>query len=145
MLTNLAAVRVVDLVGLVVSVRELSVSEVRAWLMEIEAGAPFNPFHTMLFDTFSLADLVRMSDASLAQLEALTPSELEPLISVARSLNPDFFRRDAVGGGTCRSDEIDRICCALVARGHSGVWQYPWKTYLTAIKTAVDNDPQRRS
>jgi len=145
MLTTLSAVRVVNLPGLVVSVHELSVAEVRAWLMEIEAGAHFDPFHAMLSHSFHLPDLARMSDASLAQLEAFTPSDLEPLISAARSLNPDFFRRDANGGETCRSDEIDRVCCALVARGHSSVWTYPWKTYLTAIKAAVDYDPQRRN
>lgn len=145
MLTSLAAVRVVYLRGLVVTVRELSVAEVRAWVMEIEAGEPAEPFHAMPFDGFSLADLARMSNAAIIQLEAYTPSELEPLVSAARSLNPDFFRPDVPRGETCRSDEIDRVCCALVAYGHSGVWQYPWKTYLTAIKSATDNISQRRS
>jgi len=145
MLTTLSAVRVVNLPGLVVSVHELSVAEVRAWVMEIESGAHFDAFHAMLSDSFYLPDLARISDASLAQLEAFTPSELEPLISAARSLNSDLFRRDANGGETCRSDDIDRVCCALVARGHCSVWMYPWKTYLTAITAAVDHDPQRRS
>lgn len=133
--SELVAIRIVSLLGLTVTARELTVSDVRAWLMEIEADASIDPFYTMLFDGFSVCDLSRMSDASITQLETFTPSELEPLANAAKALNPDFFDRQSSYGGRCRSDDIDRSCCALVSHGHSGVWQYPWKTYLTAIRS----------
>lgn len=140
MTPSLCATRVIELPGLTVTVRELSVSDVRAWLLELESGAAADPFFGMLFEGFSLADLPHMSDVTIERVGAFTPSELAPLITAAKALNPDFYRTDARHGGKrCTSDDVDRSCCALVSHGHAGVWHYPWKTYLTALRAVSDN------
>jgi hypothetical protein len=86
------ATRLIDLPGLPVTVRELTVSEVRSWLVEVESGAPVDPLRAMVFDDCSLDDLARMADVSAARLEGLTGSELAPIYEAAKALNPHFFR-----------------------------------------------------
>lgn len=86
------ATRLIELPGLPVTVRELTVAEVRAWLVEAEAGAPVDPLRAMVFDDCSLDDLARMADVSAARLESFTAGELAPLHEAARALNPHFFR-----------------------------------------------------
>lgn len=86
------ATRLIDLPGLPVTVRELTVAEVRAWLVEAEAGAPVDPLRAMVFDDCSLDDLARMADAAADVLEGYTASELAPLYEAAKALNPHFFR-----------------------------------------------------
>lgn len=86
------ASRAIDLPGLSVSVRELTVAEVRAWLVEAEAGAAVDPLRAMVFDDCSLDDLARMSDVPAETLEQFTTSELAPLHDAAKALNPHFFR-----------------------------------------------------
>lgn len=132
---SIAASLVVQLPGLAVTVRELTVAEVRA--MILEGGRRLDPFHAMLFEDFSLADLARMSDAGANQLEVFAPSELAPLISAARLLNPEFFNCASLHNSQAITvAELDRICCNLAVIGHADVWRYPWKTYLTAVKVA---------
>lgn len=86
------ATRLIELPGLSVTARELTVAEVRSWLVESEAGAPVDPLRAMVFDDCSLDDLARMSDAAATSLEGFTNSELEPLRDACKALNPHFFR-----------------------------------------------------
>ena len=86
------AMRLIELPGLSVTARELTVAEVRAWLVESEAGAPVDPLRSMVFEDCSLDDLQRMSDATAEALEGFTTSELEPLREACKALNPHFFR-----------------------------------------------------
>lgn len=86
----MAASRVVTLPGgLSVTVRELTVREVRDWLVADPAPDPLRAY---VFEDFSLDDLARMSDVAPEALESYAPSELAPLVQAAQSLNPHFFR-----------------------------------------------------
>lgn len=88
----MAATAIVELAGLAVAVRELSVVEVRTWTKEMEAGQAVDPLRAVVFDDCSLDDLARMSDATAEQLEAFKPSELERVREKAKALNPLFFK-----------------------------------------------------
>lgn len=96
------ASRTVALGERAVTVRELTVREVRDWLTEIEAGAPVDPLHALAFEDFGLEDLARMCDAPAADLEAFAPSDLAELVAAARALNPHFFRVRAALTGAAR-------------------------------------------
>ena len=98
----MAASRTVELAGRTVTVRELTVGQVRDWLVEVESGKRVDPLQALAFDGFGLDDLAQMADATAADLEAYTPSELQPLIDAARGLNPHFFRVRAALSGVAR-------------------------------------------
>lgn len=75
-----------------VTVRELTVSDVRAWINE-SAGAGYrDPVQAAAFDGFGLDELARMLDKDAAELEEFAPSDLSQLVDVAREMNPHFFR-----------------------------------------------------
>jgi hypothetical protein len=75
-----------------VKVRELTVSDVRAWINE-SAGAGYrDPVQATAFDGFGLDELARMVDKDAAELEEFAPSDLSQLVEVAREMNPHFFR-----------------------------------------------------
>ena len=80
--------------SLAVVVRELTVAEVRNALLTDEAVG--DPLQSLVFDGFGLGDLLAQCDASAADLERFTPSELAPLVDACRELNPFFFRVRAV-------------------------------------------------
>jgi hypothetical protein len=76
-----------------VTVRELTVREVRDWLTSLEKGsAQVDAGGEFVWDDCSLQDLARMSDAPLDFFDDFAPSDLAPLREAARSLNPHFFR-----------------------------------------------------
>lgn len=78
--------------GLGIVCRELTVQEIRDWLkaMAIEAN-PFDLVGDTLIEDFSLTDLMAMTDATVEQLGARTPSELRQLHADCREVNGDFF------------------------------------------------------
>lgn len=91
------------LVGeLAVNVRELTVAEVRAWMVECEAGATTDPLHALAFEDCGLDDIARMCDVSVAVLENYTLSELADLVTTCKALNPHFFRVRAALSGVAR-------------------------------------------
>lgn len=95
----MSAKLIAELPGLTVTLRELSVAEVRAWVTEQEAGASVDPLRCMVLDDCSLDDLARMSDATAEQLEAFGPAALATVRDKAKALNPHFFRvREALIG-----------------------------------------------
>lgn len=75
-----------------VTVRELSVAEVRNWVVEAESGAEVDPLRTLVFEDCSLDDLARMCDLPAEAMEAFGPLELAPLRDKCKRLNPHFFR-----------------------------------------------------
>jgi hypothetical protein len=75
-----------------VTVRELTVAEVSAWLNDAEAGRPVNVAHELAFDAFGLDDLAHMSDISADELAKHAPSEMAELVRECKALNPHFFR-----------------------------------------------------
>lgn len=86
----------------IVTVRELTFAEVRAWLVEAEAGGSQDPLHALALEDCGLDDLSRMSDASVSEIEAFGPSEIDELVATAKKLNPHFFRVRAALSGVAR-------------------------------------------
>ena len=85
-----------------VTVKELTVGEVRNWLLDAETGVSDDPLHSLALEECSLADLARMCDVDARALEDYTPSQLAPLVAVAKELNPHFFRVRAALSGVAR-------------------------------------------
>lgn len=79
-----------------VTVRELTVAEVRDWAREIECGGrEIDPAGDALFDDVTAADIRLMSNATSDVLDGL-PSEIRPLADLCKKVNPHFFRLRAV-------------------------------------------------
>jgi len=91
-----------------VTVRELTVAEVRDWAVRVDAGlVPVDPVGALISADWSLADLREMSSADAEQLEAMTFAELEKVADVAKRLNPHFFAlRAALLGAANRIAEL---------------------------------------
>ncbi len=78
---------------LAVTVRELTVREVRDWAALAEQGlVPFDAIRHLALDECSIDDIILMSDATPEAMDALAPSEFGPLVEACRKLNPHFFR-----------------------------------------------------
>lgn len=79
-----------------VIVREMTVREVRDWLVSIETGtATVDPASEFVWDDCSLQDLARMTDCTTADFDEFAPTDLEPIRKIACELNPHFFRTRA--------------------------------------------------
>ncbi len=93
--------------GISIKVKELTVAEVRHWMMDMaaqeESKTPEDNIAIVLdqglFEGIGLNDVVRMTDMSKCQIEHFTPSELQIVIQKCKELNPDFFgmRKRIVG------------------------------------------------
>ena len=93
----MSATASVTVCGKEVTVRELTVSEVRNWVMSIETGTrKIDPAGDALFADVTMADIALMSDAGSEWLETFGPSDLEPLADACKKMNPHFFRVRAV-------------------------------------------------
>ncbi len=85
--------------GIGVKVKELTVAEVRHWMMDMaaqeESKTPADNVAIVLdqglFEGIGLSDIVRMTDLTKCQIEHFTPSELQVVIQKCKELNPDFF------------------------------------------------------
>lgn len=85
--------------GIEVAVKELTVAEVRHWMMDmIESEKAVNNdnivgnvLNQSLFEEIGLNDIIRMTDLNSCQIENFTPSELHIIIQKCKVLNPDFF------------------------------------------------------
>lgn len=88
--------------GLAVEVRELTVAEVRDWLLKREIGAPVDPVYALALDDCSLEDIAMMTDRSADEL-AVEPSELADLVALCKRINPHFFRVRAALVSTARA------------------------------------------
>ena len=75
-----------------VTVRELTVGEVRKWLAGLATAAerPADLVSDALFEGFSLADLGLFASEAVAS-DDLTQSEVRAVFDAAKRLNPDFF------------------------------------------------------
>lgn len=96
------ATRIVKLGERSVTVRELTVAEVRDWMVETETGAGQDPLHALVLEDCGLGDLARMSDVFAFELEAYAPSDLAELIAACKALNPHFFRMRAALSNVAR-------------------------------------------
>lgn len=85
--------------GIAIKVKELTVAEVRHWMMDMaaqeESKKPEDNIGIVLdqglFEGIGLSDIVRMTDLTKCQIEHFTPSELQVVIQKCKELNPDFF------------------------------------------------------
>lgn len=96
------ATRIVKLGARTVTVRELTVAEVRDWMVETETGAGQDPLHALVLEDCGLGDLARMCDLGTAEMEAYAPSDLAELIAASKALNPHFFRMRAALSNVAR-------------------------------------------
>jgi uncharacterized membrane protein (UPF0136 family) len=86
--------RIVEIAGLTITARELTVLEVRKWLRELRSQKPFDVIDTFLFaeQGITVSDLIRMTNASKRTIESLPPSLLLELALAIKEMNPFFFR-----------------------------------------------------
>lgn len=100
----MAATLPIQIGELIITVRELTVREVRDWATAVETGLlDIDPIGELALADCGLADLARMSDATAADLENLAGSDLEQIARAARKLNPHFFRLRAALAGAALS------------------------------------------
>lgn len=79
--------------GRTVTVRELTVGEIRAWLARMETGEETPDLvGDLLHEDLALWELSTMVDLEPDALDQLALSTLAQLVSTARELNPQFFR-----------------------------------------------------
>lgn len=77
---------------LAVTVRELTVGEIRAWLKEVQSQSPeIDVVDVMLLRDVSLQDVARLTSLTHAQIETVGPSKLKEVVAVAREINDAFF------------------------------------------------------
>jgi hypothetical protein len=86
--------RKLDIDGLVITARELTVIEVRKWLRNLRNQKEFDVIDHFLFaeQGISITDMVSMSDASRSTIESLPPSRLLELALAIKEMNPFFFQ-----------------------------------------------------
>lgn len=91
-----------------ITVRELTVREVRDWALGVEQGLiKLDPLASLALEEASLQELAIMVDVKADALEALAPSELTELTAWCRKLNPHFFRLRAAMSGAARAMRIE--------------------------------------
>lgn len=90
--------RRIQVAGQDVTVRELTVKDHRAWLMDITTRAKDESLEVDLysvdrdlFEDMPLSDLPRFTDLTPEQIEAMRPSDLRQVIAAVKEVNPDFF------------------------------------------------------
>lgn len=85
-------VKTMPAVGRDVTVKELTVGEIRAWLAAAAAGAPDGDVVSVaLFEEVTLDDLLRMTDITADEIAGAAPSELAELREAVKAVNRDFF------------------------------------------------------
>lgn len=83
-------VREVEIAGRKISIRELTVGEIRNWLKESGAVSG-DVVDATLFDDFSLPDLTLMTSLVPEAINAMTPTEIREVRKAAEEVNADFF------------------------------------------------------
>ncbi|QFT23564.1 hypothetical protein FIV02_18485 [Pseudomonas sp. THAF187a] len=92
MTANITNSKELQLGNISVTVRELSVLQVRNWLAELLAPqAQRDLVDEALFTECSIGDLLRMTSLTREQFDGLRPSQIREVIELCKELNPDFF------------------------------------------------------
>jgi hypothetical protein len=80
--------------GISITAYEITVAEMRRWLVATQAAADFDLLGAMLFKQHEVTidDLVLMSSATRVFIEGSTGSELVKLIDAVKETNPFFFQ-----------------------------------------------------
>lgn len=76
-----------------VTVKELTVADVRAWLKEMSQGVALDLVGDGLFQdqNGSLRDVLLMTDADAGELDQMTPAEVSQILDKCQKVNPHFF------------------------------------------------------
>lgn len=74
-----------------VTIKELSVGEIREWLAEMQKGVNVGYIDALLIDGVTLQDLERMSSLTMEQIDKLSPTQLARVADAARERNSHFF------------------------------------------------------
>lgn len=86
---------------LAVTVRELTVEEIRNWMASAQDASP-DLVNNLLLRDVSLEDLPHLSSLTPAQINGRTPSELQRVLDAAREVNTHFFALLAAVGTLAR-------------------------------------------
>lgn len=89
-----ATTRLLEFGDLKVTVKELTVAEIRSWLMEppsVEEPEFDLLTGLMAFDGIGMAEIYRFTDLSKAHAEQLPPSALKAIAATVKDLNSVFF------------------------------------------------------
>lgn len=86
---------------LAVTVRELTVAEIRTWMADAQEASP-DLVSNLLLRGVSLADLAHLSSLTPAQIDSLAPSQLQAVLDVAKEVNTHFFALLAAVGTLAR-------------------------------------------
>ena len=82
-------IREIDLDGKAIQVREMTVGDIRAWLASKETLG--DVVDSLLFEEVALSDLPFLTTLTDADVDAMTPSEVEKVLVVAKEVNAIFF------------------------------------------------------
>ena len=85
--------RTVTIRDIKVTVRELTVADVRAWIKQMSEGVAFDLVGDGLFqeENGSLHDVLVMTDLDANEAEQMTPAEISTILEKCRKVNPHFF------------------------------------------------------
>ena len=75
----------------IITVKELTLAEIRAWLSEREQNAGVDIVGSLLLEDCPVTDLLHFCDATQELLDEMTQSEIRELLTTVKRLNPDFF------------------------------------------------------
>ncbi len=81
----------IEVAGITVTVRELTISDIRAALKMEEFEQSADAVDMFLLEDISLPDISRMTDLSPEQMAGMKPSELRRVAETCREVNTDFF------------------------------------------------------
>jgi hypothetical protein len=74
-----------------VTVNELTVAQVRELINEASAGGETDVVNATLIDGVDFNQLLKMTDLTAAELDAMTPSQIQQVADAAREVNRHFF------------------------------------------------------
>jgi len=80
--------------NLTITVKELTVGDVRDWLRSLSDLQGFDAVDAALFqdEGCSIDDLLRMTDIEKSELDQLAPADVVKIIDKCKKVNPHFFR-----------------------------------------------------
>ncbi len=93
-----------------ITIKELTVGEIRAWLKALENPAQTDVADLALMADFRVSDLTVMTDLSAADFDSMAPSELRQVWDKCREVNGDFFglmgRLEVVGQAALKNSAV---------------------------------------
>lgn len=85
-------IREIEVAGIGIQIKELTVGEIRAWFKETTAaGGGGDLVDATLFDEFSMADIKVLTNLRDDRIDGLTPAEVREIAAAAKEVNADFF------------------------------------------------------